>query len=87
MPPPTLTRWNSTPLKDSDRADILAAVRGVQAGEVRVDPKVAGKVLAEFNRLRGGTPLSQAAAPTPNLQESLLEQLSEREMDVLRLLA
>jgi NarL family two-component system response regulator LiaR len=74
-------------LKDSDRADILAAVRGVQAGEVRVDPKVAGKVLAEFNRLQGGALSRQQVAPSPGLEEPLLEELSEREMDVLRLLA
>lgn len=68
-------------LKDSDQADLLAAVRGVLEGEARLDPKVAGKVLAEFNRPRNGAPARRA------VEEPLLEELSEREMDVLRLLA
>ena len=40
-------------LKDSDSEDIVAAVQGVVTGEVRLDPAVAGKVLQEFNRLKG----------------------------------
>ncbi len=72
-------------LKDSDQADILDAVRGVLKGEVRVDPKVAGKVLAEFKRLQGGVLAQPSSAP--GLDEPLLEELSDREMDVLRLLA
>jgi DNA-binding NarL/FixJ family response regulator len=78
-------------LKDSDRAEILAAVRGVQAGEVRLDPKIAGRVLSEFNRLRSSAPSGERqphVADSPaGLQEPLLEALSEREMDVLHLLA
>ena len=42
-------------LKDSDGEEIVAAVRGAVAGEVRIDPAVAGKVLQEFNRLAGQT--------------------------------
>lgn len=70
-------------LKDSDQADIVAAVRGARAGEVRIDPKVAGKVLAEFKRLQPGGVSGRLSVR----DEPLLEELSEREMDVLRLLA
>ncbi len=64
-------------LKDSDSTDIVRAVRGALAGEVRIDPSVAGRVLAEFNRL---TP-----APPANLPA--LEALTEREAAVLQELA
>jgi RNA polymerase sigma factor (sigma-70 family) len=71
-------------LKDSDQEEILAAVRGVQAGEVRVDPKVAGKVLEEFKRLQTAPP---AAAKARGELEPLLEELTPRETEVLQLLA
>ena len=38
-------------LKDSSSDEIVAAIEGAMAGEVTIDPAVAGKVLAEFNRL------------------------------------
>lgn len=72
-------------LKDSDQEEILAAIRGVCEGEVRIDPKIAGKVLAEFKRLHDGTPPGSAAPPGQGM-EPLLEDLTDREMDVLRLL-
>lgn len=71
-------------LKDSDGAEIVAAVRGAVAGEVRIDPAVAGKVLSEFNRLAepAGRP-----APLPSLAPFPLEELTERELSVLQELA
>ncbi|MBE2234622.1 MAG: response regulator transcription factor [Anaerolinea sp.] len=74
-------------LKDSDGGEIVAAVRGAAAGEVRIDPAVAGKVLHEFNRLAG--PLGQAPTQlaSPDLSQPPLEELTERELSVLQELA
>lgn len=71
-------------LKDSDGAEIVAAVRGAMADQVHIDPAVAGKVLHEFKRLAGpaGRPASSPVpAPLP------LEELTERELSVLQELA
>lgn len=73
-------------LKDSDGAEIVAAVRGAVAGQVRIDPAVAGKVLSEFKRLAGpaGWP---APARSPDPAPFPLEELTERELSVLQELA
>ena len=75
-------------LKDSDGDAIVAAIRGAVAGEVHLDPHVAGKVLAEFNRV------GEAHPPPPvtprqasGADEPLFETLSERELAVLQELA
>lgn len=62
-------------LKDTPRAQLIEAVTGTAAGKTFVDADVAGKL---FSRI--ATP---AAAP----QTTIGEALSERERDVLRLLA
>lgn len=73
-------------LKDSDGAEIVAAVRGAMAGQVRIDPAVAGKVLHEFNRLAG--PPGRPTPPHSSDQVPLpLEELTERELSVLQELA
>jgi DNA-binding NarL/FixJ family response regulator len=61
-------------LKDSNREDIIAAIRGTVAGQTHVDPGVASKL---FAHVRTG------AAPDPTIAEAL----SDREIAVLRLLA
>ena len=61
-------------LKDSRREDILKAIEGTVAGQTHVDPAVADKL---FTAVRRATPSGT----------SMTEELSEREMDVLRLLA
>ncbi|MFZ2489114.1 MAG: response regulator transcription factor [Anaerolineae bacterium] len=70
-------------LKDSDAEEIVAAVRGVIAGEVHIDPAVAGKVLQEFNRLAGQLP-APARAQADTL---MIENLTERELSILQELA
>jgi DNA-binding NarL/FixJ family response regulator len=65
-------------LKDVSGAELADAVRKVAAGGALVQPSVARKVLAEFARL---------APPTRLPDEGLPEPLSEREREVLRLLA
>jgi NarL family two-component system response regulator LiaR len=62
-------------LKDTPRDELIAAVKGTVAGKTHVDPSVAGKLFAQ---------VSQGA---PSLDTSIAESLTERERDVLRLLA
>jgi DNA-binding NarL/FixJ family response regulator len=70
-------------LKDSEGEEIVAAVRGSVAGEVRIDPAVAGKVLQEFNRL-AGQPERLTASSSSRLP---IEELTDRERLVLQELA
>jgi DNA-binding NarL/FixJ family response regulator len=65
-------------LKDVSGTELAEAVRTVAAGGALIEPSVARKVLAEFARL---------APPARSPQDSLPEPLSERELEVLRLLA
>jgi DNA-binding NarL/FixJ family response regulator len=62
-------------LKQSAPTELLGAVRAVAAGGSYLDPAIAGKVIDSFARSRTG---SQAESRTA---------LSERETDVLRLIA
>lgn len=75
-------------LKDSDSAEIVGAVRGAAAGEVRLDPAIAGRVLGEFRRLSTFTPQAggQGArqADDAAANEPLLSPLTEREAAVLQ---
>ena len=62
-------------LKDTPREDLIRAIEGTAAGKTHVDPAVAGKLFTK-------------AAQTVQASESLItENLSEREIDVLKLLA
>jgi two-component system, NarL family, response regulator DegU len=62
-------------LKDTPADELLAAIRRVHAGESIIQPSIATRMIAEFTRRR------------EIVQEPEYEQLSERERDVLRLLA
>lgn len=61
-------------LKESNREDFLRAVRTVASGEVFLSPKIATMVVEEYTRLMNAS--GQATLP----------ELSEREMEVLKLL-
>lgn len=65
-------------LKDVSGHELAEAVRTVAGGGALVEPSVARKVLAEFARL---------APPARPPEQGLPEPLSEREQEVLRLLA
>lgn len=67
-------------LKDVSIQELAEAIRTVMAGGVLIQPSVARKVVAEFARLR------PVAAPAP-APAGLLEPLSERELEILKLLA
>ncbi len=63
-------------LKGSPREELVAAIRGTAAGATHIDPSVAGKLFAEIAR--------RPATPTPSVA---LPALTERETDVLKLIA
>jgi DNA-binding NarL/FixJ family response regulator len=62
-------------LKDTPREEIVRAIRGTMEGKAFVDPDVAGKLLGQV--------ASQQTQP----ETLLTDKLTEREVDVLRLLA
>jgi NarL family two-component system response regulator LiaR len=63
-------------LKGTPRAQLVAAVKGTAAGESFIDPKVAGRLLDHI-AIRGA----------PTADSTLMDSLTERERDVLALLA
>ncbi|MEV4413629.1 response regulator transcription factor [Catellatospora sp. NPDC049609] len=66
-------------LKDASSAQLVEAVHAAARGEAVLQPSVAAKVVAQFARLPAGP-----GEPRP---QPLVVPLSERELDVLRLLA
>lgn len=69
-------------LKDSPRESLIAAIKTTAEGATAVDPLIAGKLFAHIAQQPGG---ATPAPPTPDA--ALLQELSARERDVLRLLA
>lgn len=69
-------------LKDVSGRDLAEAVRTVAGGGALIEPSVARRVLAEFARL---SPL--ARLPDGASAESLAEPFSEREREIIRLVA
>ena len=63
-------------LKDTPRARLIEAIRGTAAGTTHVDPKIAGKL---FERVA-----QQATTPAERV---VIDSLSTRELEILRLLA
>lgn len=69
-------------LKDAPSEKLAEAIRVAARGETFLQPSVPAKVVAEFARL------SRKTVGTRNsLSESLVEPLSEREVEILRLIA
>jgi DNA-binding NarL/FixJ family response regulator len=64
-------------LKGTPRTALIEAIKGTAAGQTHVDPAIAGKL---FDRIVQGRTISAGAT-------TLVDSLSQREMDVLRLLA
>lgn len=65
-------------LKAASGEELATAIRTVAKGGALIEPSVARRVMAEFARL---------SHPSERAQERLLDPLSEREIDVLKLLA
>jgi DNA-binding NarL/FixJ family response regulator len=70
-------------LKDASSDNLADAVRGALRGESQMDPTVARKVLREFQHV---TIASKATTP-PTREEEPLEKLTDREEEILKLLA
>jgi DNA-binding NarL/FixJ family response regulator len=67
-------------LKDVPSEKLVEAIRTAVRGETFLQPSVAAKVVAEFTRL------TQTQA-SPSKDSALLDTLSERELEILRLVA
>jgi DNA-binding NarL/FixJ family response regulator len=64
-------------LKDSSIGDLMQGIRSAAVGESLISPTIASKVL---QRVR-------ASSPLPEIAEQIQTQLSEREIEVLKLIA
>jgi len=64
-------------LKDSDANDLIEAIHKVAAGETLLNPEMANSILDEFKKVK----------QLPEHPEHKLSDLTEREADILRLLA
>jgi DNA-binding NarL/FixJ family response regulator len=67
-------------LKDVPSDKLVEAIRAAARGESFLEPSVAAKVVAEFTRL-------QAPADRKPAQQPLVEPLSERELEILGIIA
>lgn len=66
-------------LKDVASAQLVEAIRAAARGESILEPSVAAKVIAEFTRVSSMLPSTQ--------MEQLTEPLSERELEILGMIA
>ena len=66
-------------LKDVASTRLVEAIRATARGESILEPSVAAKVIAEFTRVSSLVPAAQ--------MEQLVEPLSERELEILALIA
>ncbi|MGD9100895.1 MAG: response regulator transcription factor [Anaerolineae bacterium] len=73
-------------LKDAKSDTLAEAVRGAVRGESQIDPAVARKVLTAFRHLDTSAPDDQSTSQRENKLPPL-ERLTEREQEVLDLLA
>jgi DNA-binding NarL/FixJ family response regulator len=64
-------------LKDVPSEKLVEAIRGVARGESFLEPSIVNKIVAEFARL---------SPHRPSSSQPLIEPLSERELEILRLL-
>lgn len=74
-------------LKDISSEEMAAAVRVVAAGGALIQPSITRKVLSEFARLSGPRPASGSPDPAGQGRQTLVEPLTERELDVLKCIA
>ena len=74
-------------LKDAGTEDLANAIRGVHRGESQLDPVIARKVMAEFRRMSGPAPATFKEQTSQPVEELAMEALTERETEVLTLIA
>ena len=65
-------------LKDVPPEDLLTAIRVIAAGDALIAPSITRRLIAEFARLH---------TPSPTAPATALDQITERERDVLTLVA
>jgi NarL family two-component system response regulator LiaR len=70
-------------LKDSSSEDLVRAIHEVHRGESSLHPKIARKLLQELSRLSEPPP----APPVETRDEALVEPLTAREVEVLKVVA
>jgi len=70
-------------LKDCDSEELVRAIHQVQRGESSLHPKVARMLLQEMTAARG----ERHREPTPRPERPAVDPLTERELDVLKLVA
>lgn len=68
-------------LKDVSSDKLVEAIRAAANGESFLEPSIAAKLVAEFTRISGGK------RPTTSQEQSLIEPLSERELEILTVLS
>lgn len=76
-------------LKDAPSENLAEAVRGAMRGESQMDPTVARKVLREFQHVTAPhRSVTDSVTPVPAAaEEEPLEKLTDREEEILKLLA
>ncbi|GGQ50430.1 response regulator [Couchioplanes azureus] len=78
-------------VKDTEPVDLLRGIRAVAAGDALLSPSVTRRVIGEFataaRRGRAGTPPSPALGAPPGEADRRLEQLTDREREVMVLVA
>lgn len=70
-------------LKSQPQAVVMAQLRRIELGEPALSPSIAVRVLQHFRAAHGAPPAAAAAGAGP----AELRQLTDREIDVLRLIA
>lgn len=68
-------------LKDTSLSDVIRGIKTAYSGESLIEPRVADKILKEFARL-----IQKQKVP-PEKEKTELEKLTEREHEVLKLIA
>jgi DNA-binding NarL/FixJ family response regulator len=74
-------------LKDADRGALVRAIRAVAGGEALLGPSVARRVLEQFASVSSHDGAIPNAAAAPQLEDLMMESLTARELEVLRLIA
>lgn len=80
-------------LKDTSSEQLVRAIHAVHRGEAPLQPSVAAKLVARIARTPQAAPITQPAMPPAKGSSSerafahLVDDLTERERDILRLLA
>lgn len=80
-------------LKDVSPDELVEAIRAVQRGEARVHPEIVRKLMEKVAQPASPPPALQPQAavqpkpPTRNAEEAVVEELTEREREVTRLIA